>query len=136
MKKGQLTWKDLNKYETKCILTNKRWIQKDLNVLKFKYSDYSMGDIEHYKDFVLIKLELIKLIEITEYKEFGKMKYILSLYFSYDKRFPRKVFLGTKFQTSKDQFQILIKNIKRVMELKREETHQRKLGSNIYYFYF
>ena len=135
MKKGHLTWKDLNRYETRCILTDKRWIQKDLGVLEFKYSDYSMGDIEHYKDFVLIKLELIKLVEITEYKEFGKMKYILSLYFSYDKRLPKKVSLGCGF-TSENEFQILIKHITRVLEVKREETHHRKSGSNVYNFYF
>ncbi len=135
MKKGQLTWKDLNKYETKCILTDKRWIQKGLDIAKLKDTDYSIGDIEHYKDFVLIRLELIKHIEITEYKEFGKMKYILSLFFSYDKRLPKKVFLGIKF-SSEDQFQILINNIKRVMEVKREEKHHRKSGSNNYYFYF
>lgn len=34
MKKGQLTWNDFKKYEMITILTNKRWIQKDLGILK------------------------------------------------------------------------------------------------------
>jgi hypothetical protein len=135
MKKGQLTWKDLYKYETKCVLTDKRWIQKSLDVSQLKDTNYLIGDIEHYKDFALIKLDLIKHIEITEYKEFGKMKYVLSLYFSYDKTLPKKVFLGIHF-TSEDQFQILINTIKKVMEVKREEKLHRKSGSNVYDFYF
>ena len=78
---------------------------------------------------------MIKHIEITEYKEFGKMKYVLCLYFSYDKTLPKKVILGISF-TSEDQFQILISIIKKVMEVKREEKFHRKSGSNIYDFYF
>ncbi len=135
MKKGQLTWKDLKKYEMISILTNKRWIQKDRGVIFLKDKGYSTGDIEHYKDFVFIKLELIKFIELTEVKDLGKMKYWIKLYFSYDKKKPKGEILGTNF-SSTDQFLILLDNIKGVLKIKHEENDQVNKNMKKYRFYY
>lgn len=63
------------------------------------------------------------------------IKHCLSLYFSYDKKQPKEIFLGTNF-TTEDKFQILLDNIKKVMDIKREETRHLKSGVKIYHFYF
>lgn len=72
------------------ILTNKRWIQKELSVIYLEDIDDLVKNVEYYKDIVLINLEVIKLIEFTERKELGKWYYFISLYFSYDKKNLRK----------------------------------------------
>ncbi len=112
---GQLRWKDLKKYTTIVVLTNKRWIQKDLKVIHTKNNKSVIERIEHYKDIVFIKLEFIKLIQITEFKEIGKWKYWVSLYLSYDKTGPKKNYLGVHF-TSKIRFQNLLENLKALFQ--------------------
>ncbi|MFX0002809.1 MAG: hypothetical protein ACFE9C_07435 [Candidatus Hodarchaeota archaeon] len=134
-KKGQLKWKDFKKYHMFAILTNKRWIQKDLNVIYIKDTDDLAKSVEHYKDIVFIKLESIKLIEITERKELGKWKYFISCYFSYDKKKSEKNEFGTYF-SSKIQNQILFDNFHTLIKPKHEEIDQIRKNHKIFKFYY
>ena len=134
-KKGQLKWKDYKKYHTFAILTNKRWIQKDLNVIYIKDTDDIAKSIEHYKDIVFVKLNSIKLIEITELKELGKWKYFISLYFSYNKKKPKNKSLGAYF-SSKIPNQIIFHNLKTLLQTKHEEINQVNKNKRIYQFYY
>ena len=134
-KKGQLKWKDFKKYHTFAILTNKRWIQKDLNVIYIKDTDDIAKNIEHYKDIVFVNLDSIKLIEIVELKELGKWKYFISLYFSYNKKKPKYRSLGAWF-SSKSPNQIIFNNLKTLLEMKHEEINQVSKNKKIFHFYY
>jgi len=134
-KKGQLKWKDYKKYHTFAILTNKRWIQKDLYVVYIEDTDDIAKNIEHYKDIVFVNLDSIKLIEIIELKELGKWKYFISLYFSYNKKEPKKRSLGAWF-SSKSPNQIIFNNLKTVLKIKHEEINQVNKNRKIYQFYY
>jgi len=134
-KKGQLKWKDYKKYHTFAILTNKRWIQKDLNVIYIEDTDDIAKNIEHYKDIVFVKLNSIKLIEITELKELGKWKYFVSLYFSYNKKKPKNKSLGA-YISSKIPNQIIFHDLKTLLKTKHEEINQVNKNKKIYQFYY
>jgi len=134
-KKGQLKWKDYKKYHTFAILTNKRWIQKDLYVIYIEDTDDIAKNVEQYKDIVFVNLDSIKLIEIIELKELGKWKYFISLYFSYNKKKPKKRSLGAWF-SSKSPNQIIFNNLKTVLKMKHEEINQVNKNRKIYQFYY
>lgn len=135
MKRGQLKWKDFKKYHTFASLTNKRWIQKDLNVIYIKDTDDIAKNVEHYKDIVFVNLNSIKLIEIIELKELGKWKYFISLYFSYNKKKPKNESLGA-YISSKSPNQVILNNLKTVLTMKHEEINQVRKNKKIYQFYF
>jgi hypothetical protein len=134
-KKAQLQWKEYKKYHTFAILTNKRWIQKDLNVIYIKDTDDIAQNVEHYKDIVFVNLDSIKLIEIIELKEFGKWKYFISLYFSYNKKKLKNGSLGA-YISSKSPNQIIVQTLKTLLTIKHEEINQVHKNKKIYQFYF
>ena len=133
-KKGQLEWSDYKKYHSFAILTNKRWIQKDLNVIDIKDTDDMAKNVEHYKDIVFVNLDSIKLIEIIELKELGKWKYFISLYFSYNKKKPKNGSLGA-YISSKSPNQIIFQTLKTLLTMKHEEINQENKNKKLYQFY-
>ena len=135
MKRGQLKWKDFKKYHAFAMLTNMRWIQKDLNVLYMKDTEDIAKSVEHYKDIVFVNLNSIKLIEIIELKELGRWKYFISLYFSYNKKKPKKGSLGA-YISSKSPNQLIFNNLKPLFEMKHEEINQVSKNKKIYHFYY
>ena len=134
-KKGQLEWKEYKRYHTFAILTNKRWIQKDLNVIDIKDTDDIAKNVEHYKDIVFVSLDSIKLIEILEHKELGKWKYFISLYFSYNKKKPKNGSLGA-YISSKSPDQIIFQTLKTLPTIKHEEINRINKNKKIYQFYY
>ena len=134
-KKGQLEWKEYKRYHTFAILTNKRWIQKDLNVIDIKDTDDIAKNVEHYKDIVFVSLDSIKLIEILEHKELGKWKYFISLYFSYNKKKPKNGSLGA-YISSKSPNQIIFQTLKTLPTIKHEEINRINKNKKIYQFYY
>jgi len=134
-KNGQLKWKDFKKYQKFAILTNKRWIQKDLTVIYLEDTDDLVKNVEHYKDIVLVNLEAIKLIEFTERKELGKWNYFISLYFSYNKKKPKKSVLGAHF-SSRIQSPILLDSLQSVLKSKHVEINQVSKNYKISQFYY
>ena len=134
-KKGKLKWRDLKKYKTIAILTDKRWIQKDLRVMYIKDEENGIERIQHYKDVVIVKLEFIKFIQITEFKELGKWKYNISLYLSYDKKKQKNNYLGLNF-SSKIQFQTLFENLQHLIKTKNEEIEKIRTNMKIYRLYY
>ncbi|MEJ2294558.1 MAG: hypothetical protein P8Y23_07280 [Candidatus Lokiarchaeota archaeon] len=133
-KNGQLEWSDYKKYHSFAILTNKRWIQKDLRVIDMKDTDDHAKNVEHYKDIVFVSLDSIKLIEIIEQKELGKWKYFISLYFSYNKKKPKNGSLGA-YISSKSPNQIIVQTLKTLLTIKHEEINQVHKNKKIYQFY-
>jgi hypothetical protein len=135
MKRGQLKWKDFKKYHAFAILTNKRWIQKDLDVIYMKDIEDNAKNVEQYKDIVFVTLNSIKLIEIIELKELGKWKYFISLYFDYNKNKPKNESLGAWF-SSKSPNQIIFNKLKTLLTMKHEEINQVSKNKKIYHFYY
>ncbi|MFX0073218.1 MAG: hypothetical protein ACFFAO_19235 [Candidatus Hermodarchaeota archaeon] len=61
----KLTIKELEKYEDIYILTNKRWIQKNLDFnFKFDISKYPKKVLKRHRDIISVNLDSIKMITI------------------------------------------------------------------------
>lgn len=61
----ELTLEELKKYEDIYVLTNKRWIQKNLDFnFKFDISKYPNNVLERHRDIISVNLDSIKFITI------------------------------------------------------------------------
>ncbi|MFX0135511.1 MAG: hypothetical protein ACFFDN_17840 [Candidatus Hodarchaeota archaeon] len=61
----KLTLEELKKYEDIFVLTNKRWIQKNLDFnFKFDISKYPKNVLERHRDIITVNLDSIKMITI------------------------------------------------------------------------
>ncbi|MFX1257761.1 MAG: hypothetical protein ACFFAN_07880 [Promethearchaeota archaeon] len=137
-KKGKLSWKDLNKHQNITILTNKRWIQKDLSFLRLDFEKYSKKGMELHRDIAFINLNLIKFIEVHESRLKDKDYYAISLYFSYNKKEPEGIQLRTLFRSthSTPKYEEFLKSIKKILQIKKEEHNEIAKSLKYYYLYF
>ena len=121
--KAQLTWKDLQNYEMILSLSNKRLIQRDLGIVSFNLKNYTKNEITRMKDFLFIKLDLIKCIEFDEFKHKNRSDYYSTIYFNYEKSEPKKIMLGGKFQDEMI-YRSFNEKIRKLLQVKREESKE------------
>ncbi len=83
LKKFELSPEELKNYENVYILTNKRWIQKSINVFNIDFSKLHKQNLKRNKDIVLVSLEILPILYTYDLGE--KYGYYVIFLQEYDK---------------------------------------------------
>lgn len=125
----QLPFRQLRKYNDVSILTNKRWIQKSLDLLKINFSYYPKDVIEILGDIIFIGIENIHLKDAKEWL-YDTGFTSRSVYLNSFEAVPNPLHLGNIFGTS-EYFKQFLKDAEQKVGIRRKILNN---GSEVIHF--